>query len=64
MPAKTVTVQVKPDPMPVAGQRPGFRPRSKRVPAVLRNPDRGRLVVIGLRSTANIIGPLSLSSPW
>ena len=54
MPAKTVTAQARPDPMPVAGQRPG--------PPFFAILIVAGLIVIGagLRSTANIIGPLFL----
>ena len=54
MPAKTVTAQARPDPMPVAGQRPG--------PPFFAILIVAGLIVIGagLRSIANIVGPLFL----
>ena len=54
MPAKTVTAQASPDPMPVAGQRPG--------PPFFAILILAGLIVIGagLRSIANIVGPLFL----
>ena len=58
MSGKTVTAQARPDPMPVAGQRPG--------PPFFGILIVAGLIVIGagLRSTANIVAPCSLSSPW
>ena len=54
MAAKTVTAQASPDPMPVAGQRPG--------PPFFAILILAGLIVIGagLRSIANIVGPLFL----
>ena len=54
MSGKTVTAQARPDPMPVAGQRPG--------PPFFAILIVAGLIVIGagLRSTANIVGPLFL----
>ena len=54
MPGKTVTAQARPDSMPVAGQRPG--------PPFFAILIVAGLIVIGagLRSTANIVGPLFL----
>jgi predicted PurR-regulated permease PerM len=51
---KTVTAQATPDPMPVAGQRPG--------PPFFAILIVAGLIIIGagLRSTANIVGPLFL----
>jgi predicted PurR-regulated permease PerM len=54
MTGKTVEAQARPDPMPLAGQRPG--------PPFFGILVLGGLIVIGagLRSTANIIGPVFL----
>jgi AI-2 transport protein TqsA len=54
MPAKTVTAQARPDPMPVAGQRPG--------PPFFAILIVAGLIIIGagLRATANIVAPLFL----
>ena len=54
MPAKPVTAQARPDPMPVAGQRPG--------PPFFAILIVAGLIVIGagLRSTANIVASLFL----
>jgi predicted PurR-regulated permease PerM len=54
MSGKTVTAQARPDPMPVPGQRPG--------PPFFAILIVAGLIVIGagLRSTANIVGPLFL----
>ena len=53
MPAKIVTVQAEPDPMPVAGQRPG--------PPFFALIVAGLIVIgAGLRSVASIVGPVFL----